>query len=313
MDRIEVVDLNEYQRGSAEERAAFVRRLGAGLEQHGFVTVSNHGIPQDELDAAFACIERLFALPLADKERCVVPESLGNRGYVGYGRERAVGASVADLKEFWHVGQEVVRPEHRPYYAPNAWPEHPSVADFRPRMLALFARFEAVARVALEAIADYLALPRGHFADMIADGNSILRLIHYPPVPEDAPPDAVRAAAHADINLITLLAEGTTGGLELLRRDGTWMPVRSLGGQLVLDAGDMMELCTNGRIPSTTHRVVNPDGLNVARYSMPFFVHPRPEVVLAPAPGTVTETRPARYTPIAAHAFLEQRLRAIGA
>jgi isopenicillin N synthase-like dioxygenase len=241
----------------------------------------------------------------------VVPGSQGNRGYVPFGRERAVGAAAADLKEFWHIGQETIRPEYRDAYAPNVWPDAPVLAGFRETALAFYRGLEGCAHAALRAVALYLGLPEHHFADMIVDGNSVLRLIHYPPVPPDAPPHAVRAAAHEDINLVTLLVEGTSGGLEIQTRDGAWLPVHSLAGQIVLDAGDMLQLCTNGAIPSTTHRVVNPEGPNVPRYSMPFFTHPRPDVLLEPAPGTVTATRPARYAPLRAHEFLSQRLRAI--
>jgi hypothetical protein len=153
----------------------------------------------------------------------------------------------------------------------------------------------------------------GWFASMAQQGNSVLRLIHYPPVPDDAPAGAVRAAAHEDINLVTLLVESTSGGLEIKTRDGRWIPVHALHGQIVLDAGDMLQRCTNGRIPSTTHRVVNPRGPNVERYSMPFFTHPRPECLLAPVEGTVTADRPALAPPITAHDFLTERLRAITA
>ncbi len=313
MRSIPVVDLRAFTHGDAASQSDFVQRFGAGLAEFGFVTLDQHGVAPDLIRRAFDVTARLFALPDDVKQRCIVPAAKGNRGYVPFGRERAVGARLADLKEFWHVGQETIRPEHAALYDRNAWPDDAAVADFREVSLALYRALESVALVALRAVARYLQLPDDHFASMAVDGNSILRLIHYPPVPADVPEGAVRAAAHEDINLLTLLVESTTGGLELLTRDGQWIPVHSLSGQIVLDAGDMLQRATNGVIPSTTHRVVNPSGPNVTRYSLPFFTHPRPEVLLSPAATTVTAERPARYEPITAQAFLEERLRAITA
>ena len=305
MRSIPVVDLRAFTHGDAASQDDFVRRFGAGLAEFGFVTLDRHDVPAELIRRAFDVTARLFALPDEARQRCVVPASKGNRGYVPFGRERAVGARLADLKEFWHVGQETIRPEHAAIYDRNVWPDDAAVADFREVSLALYRALESVALTSLRAVARYLQLPDGH--------NSILRLIHYPPVPAGVPEGAVRAAAHEDINLLTLLVESTTGGLELQTRDGTWIPVHSLAGQIVLDAGDMLQRATNGVIPATTHRVVNPSGPNVTRYSLPFFTHPRPAVVLAPAATTVTPARPARYEPITAQAFLEERLRAITA
>lgn len=313
MRSIPVVDLQNFTHGDAASQEDFVRRFGDGLTEFGFVTLDRHGVPQELIRRAFDVTARLFALPDEAKQRCVVPASKGNRGYVPFGRERAVGARLADLKEFWHVGQDVIRPEHAALYEPNVWPDDPAVSDFREVSLSLYRALESVALTSLRAVARYLRLPDGHFSDMAVDGNSILRLIHYPPVPSDVPAGAVRAAAHEDINLLTLLVESTTGGLELQTRDGAWLPVHSLSGQIVLDAGDMLQRATNGVIPATTHRVVNPSGPNITRYSLPFFTHPRPEVLLAPAATTVTPERPAQYEPITARAFLEERLMAITA
>lgn len=313
MRSIPVVDMRAFTHGDQAQRRDFVRRFGDGLAEFGFVTLDQHGVSQELIQRAFDVTARLFALPDDAKNACVVPAAKGNRGYVPFGKERAVGARVSDLKEFWHVGQETIRPEHEGVYDRNAWPDAPSVSDFRETTLALYAALESVALTSLRAVALYLDLPEDHFASMAVDGNSILRLIHYPPVPDDIPEGAVRAAAHEDINLVTLLVESTTGGLELKTRDGEWIPVHSLAGQIVLDAGDMLARATNGVIPSTTHRVVNPSGPNVTRYSLPFFTHPRPEVVLAPAPTTVTPERPAKHPPITAGEFLDERLRAITA
>lgn len=292
--------------GGAHDRAAFAQAFGDGLRTYGFGVVAEHPIEPARIARAFEQCEAFFALPSDVKRAYVVPESDGNRGYVPFGGEKALGAPVPDLKEFFHLGQER-RAEGSPLL-PNVWPTE--LGGFREELSALYRDFEITARSLLQAIACYLDRPEGSFASWIDGGDSILRLIHYPPVPADAPPNAVRAGAHEDINLITLLAEGTTGGLELRRADGSWMPVRSLRGQLVINAGDMLQRATHGRIRSTTHRVTNPTGPNVSRYSIPFFTHPRPEVVLEPMPP------PDDYTgspmePITAGAFLKQRLKAI--
>lgn len=294
-----VVDLGAFRQGSAAERVAAVQRFGDAFRIHGFATLGGHGVPRSRFDAVFEEAARFFALPVSDKRALVVPGSDGNRGYVPFGGERALGAAVHDLKEFFHIGPERIRPEHAAYYQANVWPEGPALARFREVTLALYAELEAVAATALRALALYLDRPEDELATMASGGNSVLRLIHYPAVSADAPAGAVRAAAHEDINLITLLAESTTGGLEVKTREGEFVPVASLEGQLVVNAGDMLQLVSGGRIPSTTHRVVNPRGANTPRYSAPFFTHPRPEVELVPG--------------VRAHDFLTERLRAIAA
>jgi isopenicillin N synthase-like dioxygenase len=188
------------------------------------------------------------------------------------------------------------------------------VEGFRDCTLSLFGALEQAAAVMLEALADYFSVPRSTFSEMIVEGNSVLRLIHYPPLKDRFTPGAVRAAEHEDINLITLLCEGTASGLELLTRDGEWLPVDTLKGQIVVDSGDMLSRVTNEVIPATTHRVVNPKGpeADVERYSLPFFVHPYPDCVLKPLSVTETADNPARFAPITADAFLRQRLKEIG-
>lgn len=307
IDALPVVDFRKLAAGG-RDRDAFAQELGDGLRTHGFGVVAEHPIGPARVARAFELCAELFALPEAVKRRYVVPESDGNRGYVPFGGERAVGAPVADLKEFFHVGQD--RPAPGSTLIANVWPTE--IPGFREELASLYRDFEATARLLLGAIGRYLDLPEEHFASMIDGGDSVLRLIHYPPIPGDAPSGAVRAGAHEDINLITLLAEGTTGGLELRRPDGSWMPVRSLQGQLVINAGDMLQRATHGRIRSTPHRVTNPAGPNVARYSIPFFTHPRPDVVLAPMAPPEGWSGPT-MTPITAGAFLEERLRAIKA
>lgn len=306
-DTLPVVDFRLLS-GDARDQDAFAQAFGDGLKTYGFGVVSEHPIGPERIERAFAQCEAFFSLPDETKRKYTVSESTGNRGYVPFGGERAVGAKVADLKEFFHVGQE--QPISGSALRHNVWPAELPV--FREELTELYRDLEATARQLLVAIARYLDLPAEHFASTIDGGDSILRLLHYPPIPGDADPHAVRAGAHEDINLITLLAEGTTGGLELRRKDGSWMPVRSLRGQFVINAGDMLQRATHGRLSSTSHRVTNPVGPNISRYSIPFFTHPRPEVMLNPMPAPEGWTGPS-MEPISAGDFLDERLRAIKA
>ena len=306
-DALPVVDFGLLS-GDERSRDAFAQAFGDGLRDYGFGVVAGHPISPERIARAFELCEAFFAQSTETKHRYVVSEGTVNRGYFPFGGERAVGARYADLKEFFHVGQE--RPAAGAQIRPNVWPEE--VPGFREELTSLFRDLELTARGLLTALARYLDLPTDHFASMIDGGDSVLRILHYPPIPGDAEPGAVRAGAHEDINLITLLAEGSTGGLELRRKDGSWMPVRSLRGQLVINAGDMLQRATHGRIVSTSHRVTNPTGPNVSRYSLPFFAQPRPEVMLEPMPAPPGWEGPV-MTPISSGDFLDERLRAIKA
>lgn len=308
---IPVVRLEDYRGSDPERRARFVQALGAGLEHYGFVTLDGHGVDHALIRKAYGLFADFFALPEEVKLTYAGVEG-GQRGYTPYGREHAKNNPVGDLKEFWHVGRDL--PEHHPYqghYPANVWPrEVPELAE---TMRTLYGQLDACVSSLLEALADYFGLSRRTFADMVVDGNSIMRAIHYPPVVGTIPPGAVRAAAHEDINIITLLCEATSSGLELLTRDGDWLPISALEGQIVVDSGDMLQRVTNGRIPATTHRVVNPDdGHQGARYSMPFFVHPYSACDLSVLDAFVTPDQPAKWAPITADAYLKERLRQIG-
>ncbi len=311
--RVPLVDLSDYTHGTPNERARFVQIFGEGLREFGFVSVKNHGVDQALIRRTYEDVAKLFALPREHKARYHVQGGGGQRGYTGFGQEHAKNRTIGDLKEFWHVGREL--PEghpHQPSYGKNLWPEE--VPTFRAHTLQLFDALDSAAKVMLHALADWFTAPQETFSAMAKDGNSVLRLIHYPPLGDQFEPGAVRAAEHEDINLITLLCEGTAPGLELLTRDGEWLPVDTLEGQIVVDSGDMLSRVTNDVIPATTHRVVNPPSTaqDVTRYSMPFFVHPYPECELRPLPSTETADNPAKYPPITADAFLRQRLREIG-
>lgn len=309
--RIPTIDLSHYRQGTPQERDRFVKTYGDALKEFGFVTIVNHGVDQSLIRRTYDDVAQVFELPDAQKQRYHVPGGGGQRGYTGRLQEHAKNRTVGDLKEFWHVGRELPKDNPRgASYGPNVWPEE--VPSFRENTLQLFGQLDAAAAVMLHALADYFGVARETFSEMAKDGNSVLRLIHYPPLKELFVPGGVRAAEHEDINLITLLCEGTASGLEILTRQGEWLAVDTLSGQIVVDSGDMLSRVTNNVIPATTHRVVNPKDSDSDRYSLPFFVHPYPECVLQPLAVTETPDNPARYPPITADAFLRQRLEEIG-
>ena len=285
--------------------------LGRSFGEYGFAVVRDHGIPQDLIDAAEAASKAFFALPDSVKRAYKIEGGGGARGYTPFGTEKAKDAAVFDLKEFWHVGR-ALPPGHplSEFMAPNVWPDE--AEGFREAMSALYAAFEAAGGRVLEAIALHLGRPRDFFAASVEDGNSVMRLLHYPPLGPDAPEGAIRAAAHEDINTITLLLGAEEAGLELLTRQGEWHAITVPPGALVINVGDMLERQTNGRLVSTTHRVVNPRGpaATRARYSMPFFLHFRPDFLIEPLPECVDAAAPP-LPPITAHDFLMQRLREI--
>ncbi|MCZ8134949.1 MAG: isopenicillin N synthase family oxygenase [Porphyrobacter sp.] len=287
--------------------------LGRSFAEYGFAVVRDHGIPQELIDEAEAVSKAFFALPDAVKRSYKIEGGGGARGYTPFGTEKAKDAEVFDLKEFWHVGRSL--PPGHPlaeFMAPNIWPDE--VEGFKETMSALYSAFETAGGRVLEAIALHLGRPRDFFAASVEDGNSVMRLLHYPPLGDDAPEGAIRAAAHGDINTITLLLGAEEAGLELLTKQGEWLPIPASKGALVINVGDMLERQTNGRLRSTTHRVVNPRGeaARRSRYSMPFFLHFRPDFLIEPLPECIdpdAATPPAE--PITAHDFLMQRLREI--
>jgi isopenicillin N synthase-like dioxygenase len=295
---IPIVSLSDYVRGPDDARAEFVRVFIDALREFGFVSVKDHGVEPDRIRAAYAAAARSR-----------VEGSGGNRGYVGFGAEHAKHRKVGDLKEFFHVGRDL--PDLGPGGA-NAFPG--AVPELESTARALFDALDGVAGTLLDALADGFGVDRSTFRPMIRGGNSILRLIHYPRLADAFIPGGVRAAEHEDINLLTLLCESTSAGLEILTRDGRWLPVEAPPGHIVVDSGDMMQLLTNGKIPSTTHRVVNPPSPeeDVVRYSMPFFVHPYPDCPLAPLPFCLSPGEAPKYAPTTARGFLERRLRELG-
>lgn len=293
----------------------FAADIGESFRRFGFAMVCDHGIHTDLIADGWELLRRFFALPEAEKLRYHVPGIAGARGYTPFGTEIAKDGKFHDLKEFWHVGREL--PSGHPLQAAmpdNIWPESP--AGFREVFSRLFAEFDRVGSLLLSRIALDLELDRDWFAPAIADGNSVLRLLHYPPIqPEQGASGAIRAAAHQDINLITLLLGADEAGLELLDREGNWRSLAPPEGALVVNIADMLQRLTNHVLPSTTHRVVNPSGDPAlrSRYAMPFFVHLRSDYPLSTLPGCVTAENPDRNPDaITADEYLQERLIEIG-
>lgn len=286
--------------------------LGRSFGEFGFAVVRDHGIPQELIDRAEATSKAFFALPDSTKRAYKIEGGGGARGYTPFGTEKAKDADVFDLKEFWHVGRTLA-PGHElaEFMAPNIWPDE--VDGFKETFSELYAAFEHTGLRVLEAIALHLGLEREFFAQTVEDGNSVMRLLHYPPLGEDAPEGAIRAAAHGDINTITLLLGAEEAGLELLTKSGEWHPVKAEEGSLVINVGDMLERLTAGTLRSTTHRVVNPRGPAAlrSRYSMPFFLHFRPDYMITPLTSCVNAAGAEPEDPISSHDFLMQRLREI--
>jgi isopenicillin N synthase-like dioxygenase len=305
-NRVLELSLADYLHEDLPARQAFSTALMHGLQRYGFIILSDHSIPAALIDASYALTAQLFAQPVGVKQGYIG----GPRGYVPFGTEHAKNQTAADLKEFWQIGPE--KPEQGvgrgAAVPPNIWPESPPA--FRETFLALFDALQQTGRVILEALALALALPKDFFEALLGERNSVLRLLHYPPVAGDEDGGSIRSAAHEDINLLTLLLAPQGPGLELLDRDGQWLSVQTRRNNLIVDSGDMLARITNDVIPATTHRVVNPSVENVSRYSMPFFMHPNSDVVLRCLPSCVGTG--AKYADIRAGAFLEQRLTEIG-
>jgi isopenicillin N synthase-like dioxygenase len=298
--RVPELALSRYTQGG-EARAAFAQELFAGLQRFGFLIIREHTVPPVLLERAYGLCAELFALSEEEKR----PYIGGPRGYAPLGTEHAKDRAAADLKEFWQIGPE--GPADRPALR-NLWPAAP--AGFRETVLALFAALQESGAMLLSALTPGLKVPADFFAARLAGCNSVLRLLHYPPVPADAEPASTRSAEHEDINLLTLLPAPRGPGLEILDRDGTWLRIETGPHDLIVDSGDMLALITNDVIPATTHRVLRPADAGQSRYSMPFFMHPDLQVVLSCLPSC--RGSGARYTEITAGEFLETRLREIG-
>ncbi|MCB0526934.1 MAG: isopenicillin N synthase family oxygenase [Saprospiraceae bacterium] len=309
---IPTVDLSKFANGTPEEKEVFVRDLGKAFHEVGFVAVINHGIPKSLIDGFYAASKAFFALPEAIKKQYEIVGMAGQRGYTSFGKEHAKQSQVADLKEFFQIGQEVSA-DHplKSQYPDNVQvKETPEMSD---KGRELYLAFEKAGGQLLEAIALHLKLDRDYFNNYIRNGNSILRSIHYPPITHE-PASAIRAEQHEDINLITLLVGASAGGLQLLNSKNEWMPILPEADEIVINVGDMLQRLTNNYLKSTTHRVVNPprEEWHLPRLSIPFFLHPVSDMRLDCLPFCVTADNPLHYEPISAGEYLDERLREIG-
>jgi isopenicillin N synthase-like dioxygenase len=309
---IPVIDLRDFLSSDQNARQRCIRAIGLGFHEVGFISIIHHGIPAKFISDAYAKAEEFFLLPQPVKTRYENPLPGDPRGFSSMGREHVKNMKTPDLKEFWHVGRETLEDgSSQKLYPQNPWPSE--VAGFKETMLDLYDRLEMVACHILEAAAIHLGLAPLSMCSSITDGNTVLRLAHYPPVPEGTDVSTFRSAPHEDIDFITLLCEATGDGLEILTRENRWVPVRNLPGQIIVNAGDMLQNLTNGYYRSTTHRVTNNNMDRSRRLSMPFFVHPRAEIDLAPIPEALALTdNMTRFEGISAGAYFQRRLDEIG-
>jgi isopenicillin N synthase-like dioxygenase len=308
--QVPTLSLSHYTHGSNEQKQNFIEQLWVGLKDYGFIILKDHGVSIELQAQAYELLQKFYALPDAVKKSYISEAGGGQRGYTPFGQEHAKDSPVMDLKEFWHVGREVSS-DHAmsAHYPKNIWPtEFP---DFQTVFSELFQSLDRAGQNMLEALTGPLGLEKDYFKTRVQEGNSILRLLHYPPIPEGVDPRCLRAAPHEDINFITLLPAASAAGLQLKERDGTWLDVNGEPGTLIVDVGDMLARLTNDVLPSTTHQVVNtPEGKSKSRYSMPFFMHPQSDVDLDCLPSCVGTGK--KYPAIKAGDFLMQRLREIG-
>lgn len=310
-DEIPSLDLNDFKNGDPAAKQQFVDSLGTAYNNIGFVAIKNHGLSDDLTTKLYGSVQSFFRQNDEVKTSYEVPGIFGQRGYVSKGKEKAKGRNTGDLKEFYHVGQP---DDAQKIYPDNVWPQE--VSGFREHTLEAYQTLEQAGVYMLRAIALYLGLEETYFDDKVKSGNSILRAIHYFPIenPEEIPDDAVRAAEHGDINLITLLMGASADGLQVKRKDGKWIPITALPDQIVVNVGDMMSRLTNNKLKSTIHRVVNPpkDKMKTSRFSIPFFMHPISEMDLTCLESCIDEENPKLYKDVTAGEFLQERLSEIG-
>jgi isopenicillin N synthase-like dioxygenase len=307
---IKTLDLRDFTAGDDERQQEFVRKVGEALHDIGFFVLKNHGVDLELLQAAPSAAEEFFLLPHSEKISYEIPGLMGQRGFVSFGREMAKYETRPDLKEFWQIGRDYPSDSAEAQLSPpNIWPSQSP--KFRQIFGGMFAQMDACSQLLLEACALALGEPRERFASMAKGGESILRVLHYPPVKKGS--IGVRSAAHEDINFITLLCQASSGGLELFTHEGKWLAVNAPREYIIVDTGDMMQNLTNGYFKSTTHRVVNPPDEFSRRFSFPFFCHPRSECSLGPLSSCVQKTGGSTLYPnISAGAYLRQRLGEIG-
>ena len=312
MNKIPSVDLNDFLSDDLQKKSLFVDAIGSAFQEIGFCAVRGHFLDDQLVKKLYDQIKLFFDLPTDIKKKYEHPEFSGQRGYVSFGKESAKGSKHGDLKEYWHFGQYVSENESHKYnYFPNIKVDE--LPEFNIVGEEVYKTLEKTAKYVLRALALYLKIDENYFDNYIHNGNSILRPIHYPPIMED-PKEAVRAAAHGDINLITLLMGAHGKGLQVQKTNGDWIDAVASKDELMINIGDMLSRHTNNVLKSTVHRVVNPDRelLKKSRYSIPFFMHPVSEMKLNVLDSTICDDFPKAYDDITAGEFLEERLIELG-
>ena len=312
MNKIPSVDLNDFLSDDLQKKSLFVDTIGSAFQEIGFCAVRGHFLDDQLVKRLYDQIKLFFDLPTDVKKKYEHPEFSGQRGYVSFGKESAKGSKHGDLKEYWHFGQYVSEDESHKYnYFPNIKVDE--LPEFNRVGEEVYKTLEKTAKYVLRALALYLKIDENYFDNYIHNGNSILRPIHYPPIMED-PKEAVRAAAHGDINLITLLMGAHGKGLQVQKTNGDWIDAVASKDELMINIGDMLSRHTNNVLKSTVHRVVNPDRelLKKSRYSIPFFMHPVSEMKLNVLESTICDEFPKAYDDITAGEFLEERLIELG-
>lgn len=312
MTNIPSVDLADFLSKDPVRKQKFVTEIGTAYEDIGFVALKNHFLDTTLSENLYRQVKLFFALSENVKKKYEREDIGGQRGYVSFGKEHAKGQKQGDLKEFWHFGQEPAEDAN----LPETYPDNMKVEElphFNAVGMEAYKKLEKTGIYVLRALAIYIGLEEDYFDYWASNGNSILRPIHYPPITQE-PKGAVRAGAHGDINLITLLMGASTGGLQVLRKDGEWIDALPAEDELVINVGDMLERHTNNKLRSTIHRVVNPpkEEWDKPRYSIPFFMHPRSDMKLDCLPQCITDEQPKQYEDITAGDFLHQRLVEIG-
>ncbi len=307
---IPAVDLSKYLSGDSDKKKEFVQEIGNAFHHVGFVAVTNHGVDKALIDDFYAAGKKFFGLPVETKLAAQIPGLAGQRGYTAFGTEHAKQSQVADLKEFFQIGQTVTDNDPTEY-PPNVYVKE--LPEFQELGNRLYTAFEETGKNLLRAIALFLDLDENYFDKFVHNGNSILRAIHYPPITRE-PASAIRAEEHEDIDLITLLVGASADGLELYNEAGEWVPIKAGVGAIVINVGDMLQRLTNNYLKSTTHRVVNPprEKWHLPRMSIPFFLHPKGEMDLTCLENCVTADRPLAFPPTTAGDYLDERLREIG-
>lgn len=310
MASIPNLNFAKWSQGTENEKAEFVKELGAAYTDIGFITIRNHGFGEEVQDELYDKASEFFGLERSIKAAYEIEGLAGQRGYTSFGKEHAKGNEAADLKEFWQVGQPNPAYEGPEYHKNVSVDELP---EFAPSFKLAYQQLEGIGRELLKAIAVYLELDINYFESWVQGGNSILRAIHYPPITID-PGNSVRAGQHEDINLITLLMGASAEGLEVLNKNNEWIGITAIPGSLVVNVGDMLQRLTNGVMKSTTHRVVNPprEKWGTSRYSIPFFLHPVGKMPLNALSNCISNDRPKAFEDITAGNYLEQRLIEIG-